>query len=266
MRKMILLLTTALLLLSGCSGHEEPLPDEPGKIIVLMYHRIVTGEATDEYERTLKNLEADFKYLKSNNVNIISFNDLEKVSTSGKMPPGNSAIITFDDGDQSFYTLVRPLLLQYRMKATFFLWTYMIGHDSFMTWNEVEQMSYYTEAGGVRPFTFGSHTYSHAYLLKRKPEFGTLAEYNSFLDYELRESRLMIESHTPGDISALSLPYGDGAEDPGIISAAQRNGYKFIRTSKWGAIDNASVNLFAIPSLPVLDKTNQSEIGHYLDL
>ncbi|MFZ0280496.1 MAG: polysaccharide deacetylase family protein [Bacteroidales bacterium] len=266
MKIQILLFITAFLLIPGCSDREEPVPPKEGKILVLMYHRIVKGDAANLYERSVADLEEDLKYLKANNINVIDFNDLEVIAATGKMPFGNSAIITFDDGDHSWITLAKPLLLEYKMKATFFLWTYMMGHDSFITWSEVEQMSYYRDGRGERPFVFGSHTYSHAYLLDTKSGFSTSAEYNSFLDYELRESRKLIESHTPVETSILSLPYGNGAGDTDIISAAVRNGYKFIRTSRWGAIENAAVDLFSIPSLPILDSTTQSEIGDYLDL
>lgn len=265
MGKKLTFILLVFLSFNRCSKPEEPLPEWEGNIIILMYHRIVDGEAANLYERSLEDFEADLKYLIDNNINIISFNDLENISASGKMPNGHSAILTFDDGDHSWYKLVRPLLLKYRMKATFFLWTYMIGHDSFLTWDEVEDMSYYTTGRGERPFTFASHTYSHAYLLQRKAGFGTISEYNNFLDYELRESKKLIESHVPGTISVLSLPYGDGAGDQDIISAAKRNGYKFIRTSVWGAIGDPTVNLFAIPSLPVLDATTQDLIGYYLN-
>jgi len=266
--KRILLFLAAIcfLLVSGCSRENEPVPEEPGRIIVLMYHRIVKGEATNLYERSLADLEADLKYLNENNVKIISFSDLETLSASGMMPEGNSAIITFDDGDSSWYTLVRPLLLTYQMKATFFLWTYMIGRDSFVTWQEVEDMSYYIKEGGERPFTFGSHTYSHTYMLLNKSGFATPAEYNSFLDYELGRSKEIIEEHTPGPVTILSLPYGDGAGDTEIISAAERNGYNFIRTSIWGAIENSNQDLFVIPSVPILDSTEPELIGHYLGL
>jgi len=259
------LLIIVFLIFTGCSDREDPVPPKEGKIIVLMYHRIVDGDATNLYERSIADLEADLKYLNENDINVICFNDLVSVKESGKMPNGNSAIITFDDGDHSWFTLVKPLLLKYKMEATFFLWTYMMGHDSFLTWNEVEEMSYYTNGNGERPFTFGSHTYSHTYLLDRKSEFSTAAEYNAFLDYELRESRKLIESHTPGEISILSLPYGNGADDADIISAAVRNGYRFIRTSKWGAIQDAAVNLYSIPSLPMLDTSTPDEIGYYLN-
>ena len=92
-----------------------------------MYHRIVKGEASNLYERSIENLEADLKYLNEHNIKVLTFSDLEIISAAGSMPEGNSAIITFDDGDSSWYTLVRPLLLSYQMKATFFLWTYMMG-------------------------------------------------------------------------------------------------------------------------------------------
>jgi peptidoglycan/xylan/chitin deacetylase (PgdA/CDA1 family) len=267
MRKLIILYIIIItILLTGCSGKDEPEPAGNGKIIVLMYHRIVKGEASNLYERSIDNLEADLKYLKNNNIKILSFSDLETISTAGSMPEDNSAIITFDDGDSSWYTLVKPLLLKYNVKATFFLWTYMIDHDSFLTWDEVDDMSHYTLNGGEHPFTFGSHTYSHQYLLQSKDGFASDNEYNAFLDYELGQSKEIIEKHTPGSVSILSLPYGDGAGDPEIITAAQRNGYKFIRTSIWGAINNSDQDLFEIPSLPILDTTKSELIGTYLGL
>lgn len=262
----VLFLSLCFLSVYSCSRQNDPLPEEKGKIIVLMYHRIVEGEASNLYERSVDDLEADLKYLKDNNVRIISFNDLEAVTTLSEMPDGNSAILTFDDGDHSWYTHVRPLLLKYRMKATFFLWTYIIGHDSFLTWDEVAEMGNYTLNGEERPFTFGSHSYSHQYLYRNKAGFANSTEYNAFLDYELGKSKEIIEKYIPGSVTALALPFGDGAGESEIITAAQRNGYKCIRTSKWGAIENSGLNLFYIPSLPMLDTTEPELIGSYLGL
>lgn len=231
-----------------------------------MYHRIVKGEASNLYERSIANLEADLIYLIENSIKVITFNDLKSLQASGSMPEGHSAIITFDDGDNSWYTLVRPLLLKYRMRATFFLWTNMIGSNSFITWPEVEDMSHYTLPGGDHPFIFGSHTFNHRYLLQSKYGFSSQEEYNSFLDYELGRSKDVIEEHTPLPADILSLPYGDGAGDTEIIAAAKRNGYNYIRTSIWGAISNADQDLLIIPSLPMLDSAEPELIGYYLGL
>lgn len=264
MKNKITLLAIVIILFTACSKQKEPLLKK-GKILVLMYHRIVKENATNLYERSVKDFESDLKYLYANEINVISFNDLENIAASGKMPDGNSVILTFDDGDQSWYTLVKPLLLEYKMEATFFLWAHSIGQTSFISWNEVEVMSRYTLSTGEKPFTFGSHTYSHAHLLQSKGSFGTMNEYNSFLDYELRESKELIEDHIPVSVKILSLPFGDGAGDADIIAAAQRNSYKYIRTSKWEAISNPAVNLFAIPSLPILAETKPDLIGTYLN-
>jgi len=92
-----------------------------------------------------------------------------------------------------------------------------------------------------------------------------MEEYNMFLDYELGVSKSVIEMYTPVAVSILALPFGDGAGDPDIIAAARRSGYSFIRTSTYGVIDNPNLDLFSIPSLPMLDQTDQVEIGYYLN-
>jgi len=262
---LIYLIINTLLIL-GCSRDVEPLPRD-SRIIVLLYHRIVEGEPNNLYERSVTDFESDLRYLIYNNIEVISFEDLKSVLSSGKMPDRNAAIITFDDGDRSWFNLVRPIILKYNMKATFFLWTSMIGKDSFLSWKDVTNMSYYMLPDGVRPFTFGSHSFSHQYLLEKKSSFKNEDEYNLFLDYEMRESKSIIEMYIPFPVTNLALPFGDGHGDPGIILAAQRNGYDFIRTSYINSIKSCNdLSLFNIPALPVLDKTSQEEIGYYLGI
>lgn len=259
------LLFVFIAIFSGCAGKDEITPADEGKIIVLLYHRISNGEALNLYERSVTDFEADLKYLIYNNINIISFNELNAIKETGKMPAGHSAIISFDDGDCTNKITAFPLLMKYRMKATFFLWTEMIGRDSFLKQTEIENMSNYRLPDGVRPFTFASHTYSHQYLFKRKDGFPTIDKYNLFLDYELEKSKSLIESCINSPVTGLALPFGDGAGDPEIISAAKRNGYSFIRTSINGAIESADIDLFKLPCLPMLDKTEPEEIGYYLN-
>ncbi len=221
-----------------------------------MYHRIIEGEPSNLYERSITDFESDLMYLINNNINVINFDDLPKIRESGKMPDGHSVIISFDDGDRSGYDLVLPLLKKYRMKAAFFLWVEKINQNSYFTSSEVELMSTYMLPGGARPFTFGSHSYTHQYLLARKATFATDAEYNSFLDYELGESKRIIELLTPNDVTGLALPFGDGEGDSEIIAAARRNGYSFIRTSVHSAIKNPDIDLFNIPGVPILNNTH----------
>lgn len=252
-----------LFVIAGCSENQN-INTEEGRIIILMYHRLTEGEPSNLYERSAVDFENDLKYLIKNDIKVLDFNDLEDYISRGNMPGQNSAIITFDDGDFSWYSLARPLLLKYGMKATFFLWTGIVGSNSFLSWNEVELMGNYMNKDGIRPFMFGSHTFSHPFLYGRKSSFDNPSEYEAFLDYELRESKKMIEKYIPHNVTVLALPYGDGAGDSVIIAAAERNGYRMVRTSIYGAIKDASVNLFILPSLPILNDTKCETIGGYL--
>ncbi len=251
-----------ILAAAGCTRQPEPLP--PGKVVVLMYHRISDGTAANLYERSAADFEADLKFLKTNNISVISFEELEAILIKGEMPSGDAAVITFDDGDHSWVSRAKPLLIKYEMKATFFLWVSMIGRDSYLNWEEVTAMSHYMDEDGSHPFTFGSHTMSHPFLLTMKNAIADPEEFNRYLDEELGSSATLIEQHTPGDVSMLALPFGDGAGDAIITAGAQRNGYRFIRTSERGVISSPATDLFRIPSLPILDSTDPVTILTYL--
>lgn len=266
MKILFISLPIIFLIFAGCSKEPEPPYPEKARIVTLMYHKISDGQASNLYERSKEEFEKDIKYLIANNISVISFNDLENISKSGIMPERHSAIITFDDGDRSWYDIAVPVLKKYGMKATFFLWVEKMGSNSFINWQDVQFISHITYPGGIKPFVFGSHSYSHPFLHSSKSNYSTPEEYNLFLNWELSRSKEFIEEYTPDEVTILALPYGDGAGDPEIIQAAQSNGYKFIRTSRNDVIDDISgLNLYNIPSLPMLNITDQDEIGYYLN-
>jgi hypothetical protein len=61
------------------------------------------------------------------------------------------------------------------------------------------------------------------------------------------------------------LPFGDGAYNSDIIQAAVSNGYAGIRTSVWKSFSIGEMNIFALPSIPVLSDTPIELIGEYFD-
>jgi peptidoglycan/xylan/chitin deacetylase (PgdA/CDA1 family) len=261
-RKLYLLLLLVIFF-SACDSVSYQV-DDP-KVIILMYHRISEGVAENLYERSAADFEADLVYLRDNNIRVIDFAELEDIVSGLTVPETHSAIITFDDGDHSWYTRALPLLIKYRMKATFFLWTSRMDMNSFLSWDEVELMSNYAFEGVVNPFTFGSHTMSHPFLMSMKAALNEEA-FSEYLDYELGVSKQLIDAHCKNSVNALALPYGDGAGDPDIISAARQLGYRFIRTSERNITGTASTDLYRLPSLPVLDDTDPALIGVYLGI
>jgi hypothetical protein len=70
----------------------------------------------------------------------------------------------------------------------------------------------------------------------------------------------------PGqDTIFISLPYGDGANNTDIIETAANNGYSGIRTSVWNSFSPDSINMFALPSIPVLSDTRINIIEDFLN-
>jgi len=130
----------------------------------------------------------------------------------------------------------------------------------------VELMSNYTYDDGERPFAFGSHTMSHPYLLNMKTALGGGEAFAAYLDEELGGSKVLIDSHIYGSVDALALPFGDGAGDEDINAAALKHGYRFIRTSERNITGTPATDLFRLPSLPLLDDTDQELIGGYLGI
>jgi peptidoglycan/xylan/chitin deacetylase (PgdA/CDA1 family) len=259
-----LLLFTALL--EGCSRYSGPEPVDNPRVVILMYHRIVAGEATNLYERSAADFAGDLKYLHDNNIQVIDFSELEEIVLGETELLNHAAVITFDDGDHSWYTIAAPLLKTYRMKGTFFLWATKIGMDSFLTWDEVTLMSSFAYEGGERPFSFGSHTMSHQFLMTMKATLGGGEAFDAYLDEELGGSKILIDRYIYDSVEALALPYGDGAGDTDITAAAQRHGYRYIRTSERNVTGTASTDLYRLPSLPILDDTAQEQIGTYLGI
>lgn len=266
MHKPTILLLLLMALFAGCSKDTGPDPVDDPRVIILMYHRITSGEATNLYERSAADFGADLDYLRSHDIKVIDLDELADIISGETKLNTHAAVITFDDGDHSWYTHAMPLLLEYRMKATFFLWASQMGKDSFLTWDEVELMSNHSFEGGVRPFAFGSHTLYHRFLMTMKEALGGGEAFAAYLDEELGGSKRLIDEHISGSVDALALPYGDGAGDEDIIAAAQRHGYRFIRTSERNVTGSTSSNLFRLPSLPLLDDTDHELIGTYLGI
>ncbi|HUH58429.1 MAG TPA: polysaccharide deacetylase family protein, partial [Pseudomonadales bacterium] len=113
--------------------------------------------------------------------------------------------------------------------------------------------------------SIGSHTSSHPFLEKSEQYFNTHGEYMDFLNIELGDSKHWIVDITHQPDVFLALPYGDGAYNQDIINSAAENGYKGIRTSVWNSFTVDEMNLFALPSIPILSDSSIDIIEYYFD-
>jgi len=118
-----------------------------------------------------------------------------------------AAVLTFDDGHASNYNTALPILLEHRLRATFFVTAGWIGVGSTMDWRQIRAL----HAAGME---IGSHTLTH-----RPPSMLDEKE----LRYELSESRRVLEDGLGAEVTSLSSP--TGFFNPRMCKIAQEVGY-----------------------------------------
>lgn len=131
---------------------------------IIMYHHITNDlNKVGDYVIFNEDLEKDFIYLKNAGYKTLSVKDLYAINSGEMELPEKSVMITFDDGQESFYEYAYPLLKKYGFCAVFSiigkyseLFSEHEDHNiaySHVTWEQIRKMS---ESGIVE---FGNHSY-----------------------------------------------------------------------------------------------------------
>jgi len=185
--------------------------------ISLVLHKVVQESNKTEWEdisiSSLKWIlnEADSKWRNTNLNNQIT---------------ANSGFLTFDDGNNSDYEIVFPLLLERNMKAVFFVVIDKIGKKGFLSWDQIKEMQKYG-------MIFGSHSYSHKSITSLSDDMAL---------NEFKNSKNVLEDNLSCEIDSFSYPFGNCSKKSHRIGFS--TGYKYLYTSKHGT---ANKNLKVIP-------------------
>lgn len=162
--------------------------------------------------------------------------------------------ITFDDGYQSLYQHIAPVLEDKKINATVYLTTGYIGHDandrkqsetklghypdeSFLTWKEVKALH---NAG----WEIASHGINHY-------DFSLSEE--TLTTQELMDSKRDIETHLNAPCLHFSYPWGKYSTLTKKIVA--QSGYRYAVAARHGQIDCHS-DLLALPRINIAKEYN----------
>ncbi|HVB34134.1 MAG TPA: polysaccharide deacetylase family protein [Patescibacteria group bacterium] len=128
-------------------------------------------------------------------------------------PQPDPLVLTFDDGWQSDYSLVWPLLLEAGIPATFFVNTQTLGQPGHLRWSQVRKMS----SEGA---SFQSHGHRHVDLTRLD---------DRALETELRMSKDLLEGWVKTPVEFLAAPYGRVSRR--VVDTALEAGYQAVCTS-----------------------------------
>lgn len=100
-------------------------------MIVLFYHLISPRELPHLRPlyrcKTPRAFAADLRFLK-NRRRVLSHDEVMEYLEAGRPFPPDSALLTFDDGYRECFTEIRPLLLEHRVPAIFFVPSDLVGN------------------------------------------------------------------------------------------------------------------------------------------
>lgn len=131
------------------------------------------------------------------------------------------AVISFDDGDLSGYTIAAPLLEQHGFRGEFFVVTRWLGTPGFMTADHLREL---VQRG------HGVHSHSRTH-----PKLSSLAP--AQIADELQGSKDDLEAILARPVTQLSIP--GGAYDDRVLDIAKRAGYTQVMNSVEGYNDDA---------------------------
>jgi peptidoglycan/xylan/chitin deacetylase (PgdA/CDA1 family) len=166
---------------------------------VLMYHRIcdlTEREAQSPLMRDLTVSPAAFAgqmvYLVENGFTLLFAREVEEAVREGRSLPEKAVAVTMDDGYKDNFEHAFPILRRHELPATLFLVTNTVDTPGHVSWDDVAIMH-------GASMGYGSHTVNH-FDLTLLP----LAR----LDFELRESRRVLEERLVERITAVAYPAG----------------------------------------------------------
>lgn len=186
-----------ILLISPCvwadTGYSVP---------ILTYHNVdpvQTGSTTISSQK----LEQQLKWLKDNGYTVIPLLDLVSY-LQGKTTslPAKSVVITADDGRETVYQHMYPIIKKYNVPVTLFVYPSAISNASYaMTWDQLKEL----QKTGL--FNIQSHTYWHPNFTQEKARLSA-DEYQKFVDTQLSKSKKVLEDKLGIHVTLLAWPFG----------------------------------------------------------
>ena len=134
--------------------------DEPVQIPILMYHAVHVMDPSEASNANLivapDNFETQIKAIVDAGYYFLTPEEAYKAFTENALPAKKVVWLTFDDGNEDFYTIAYPILKKYKAKATNNIITGFVkkGNAGNLTVKQMKEMM----AHGM---SFQSHTVNH---------------------------------------------------------------------------------------------------------
>lgn len=195
-----LLMKTIFLILSLWSV--SAIADNSVKVPILTYHNF-NPTVPGSMSITPARFESQLKWLKDNGFTVIPLKDLVSYLQGKEIKlPEKPVVITADDGWESVYTYMFPLVKKYQIPVTLFIYPSTISHGAHaMTWNQLKEL----QKTGL--FDIEGHTYWHPNFKQEKKHLSE-QEYQNLVHVQLFKSKKILEDKLQTKVSFVAWPFG----------------------------------------------------------
>lgn len=172
--------------------------NKPVQIPILMYHAVHVMDPSEASNANLiiapDNFEAQIKAMVDAGYYFLTPEEAYKAFTENTLPAKKVVWLTFDDGNEDFYTIAYPILKKYKAKATNNVITGFVkkGNAGNLTVKQMKEMM----AHGM---SFQSHTVNH-------PDLS--ATDNATQKVELTDSIDFLENKLNTKVNTIAYPSG----------------------------------------------------------
>jgi len=208
---------------------------------IMMYHNVEDLYHQEGNYVSPQFFEKHMKYLKDNNYNVLSLDELVSLTQSGKSIKKKSVAISFDDGYRNNYDYAFEILKKYNFPAIIFVPSDSMHAEDRLSVEQIREMN-------QSNIDIGSHTRREAYLPKQT---------KALLLDEIVESKRILEEKTGIKINYISYPTGGFNDD--VKQIVKESGYKGACTTNRG-FDRLNKDVFELNRIRFSNKDNQNVI------
>ena len=207
----------AFLLLITASAALAQNGEENRSVPILVYHRF-GAVATELTTIRTATFEEELAWLRANEIPVLPLYKLVDRLRSGEPLSNRPAVVlTADDGNESVYTEMYPLILRYRAPVTLFIYPSAVSNSrTALTWEQIAEIE---QSGFV---DVQSHTFWHPDFHVEKRRFDA-AGYEKFVRNQLALSKTRLEVHVHHPVDLLAWPFG--IYDAQLEGWAKEEGY-----------------------------------------
>jgi len=171
-------------------------------IPIILYHNL-NPTVPGSMSVTPQKFEANLKLLKDNGFTFIPLKEaVEYLQGKRTSLPPKPVVLTADDGWESVYTYMFPIIKKLNIPITLFIYPASISSSKhFLTWDQLKELQ------NSSLVDIQSHTYSHPNFKVEKKSLSPIA-YEKFVHKELFTSKQILEEKMGTKITLLAWPFG----------------------------------------------------------